>query len=480
MRFSFVDKRLEAIAGRPAAIVLQPGVDSVLEAADRMEGLSTYILYSASGDTSLGWPTIANVATSTNLGRISLQGGSAGTPNISSRVDTLNGQTNRTLSLAGGLLAGVHTVSVVVTKGMTSASASLDSGGLVTGDLTPGQGIPRTIIGLASALMNYANPMMMLVYNQAHDLPTRRRIESYLRSLTRPQVTLPFKNAGGDQPTIETLPDGTVQFTTKTTGTTTLFWNPIPYDIRPGQQVTLRATVTGPADQMILRQTNWAYLSTMAPGMTNAERVTVNTPVGLGLAFPTVRISGKPIGTVVTLSPMIVDIFTPPTGVETSIGYGRVGATSGMALRPSERPTDPCTIYAVWPSGTKASERLTIQGNWIAMGRSGDGRAFAMRGREPSVNVILYGEALPEQEPVAMSAVADGQTLNLITIGPSGEPKTFSINCGPPYADPTTFSLSGGGTNGPVTHFYRGIHSREKRIAIMKSLAESRGGWVIP
>lgn len=151
--------------------------------------------------------------------------------------------------------------------------------------------------------------------------------------------------------------------------------------------------------------------------------------------------------------------------------YTRAG-TGTTTFTPAQLPTDPVTVYTCWPGGLKASERFSIGSPaWLAAGRSGDGRAFAMRQSISGSTVIAYADrVVTEGVPIVMSATADGTKISVQTLG-DGAPRSSSIACGPAQSDPSTITTSGA-FGAPTVHIYRGLHSDAKRNTIMRLLAE--------
>ncbi|MBM4575297.1 hypothetical protein GS415_00730 [Rhodococcus hoagii] len=252
MRSLLSDPRLEAIAGRPAAVATELGTWVTPEPDARLSGISLYVVYSSDGDTSRNYSGFVRYGAGGGSadGQLYVQTSSAGNDVIQVRADTNNGSANVGLASSGGRLAGIHTHSTVVEDGCTGVSASLDGGPPFAKPLTAGGGIPRERLIIDNGAGPQQIPLIAIAYNRAHSLPTRRRIEAYLKSIMRQQVTLGFHQAASapqDKPIVESLPDGTTRITTTSTGTVIIYWQPIPCDLAIGSRVSLRANVTTPA-----------------------------------------------------------------------------------------------------------------------------------------------------------------------------------------------------------------------------------------
>ncbi|ADD80794.1 gp008 [Rhodococcus phage ReqiDocB7] len=214
----FIEARLDAIAGRPAAVSTELNTWITPEPSDMKAGISLYVAYTATGSLVANFGAMAQYGSGNGVsgGALYLQTRPPASPGIQMRLDSAGGSSNIGVREELGRNAGVHVHSTVVSPGITNLTCSLDAGPLVVGSVpTPGNGIPRERLILTptpSSGTAEIVPIFAVAYNTAHDLHTRRKIEQHLMGLAKSGTFL-LPTTQPTQPIFTRFGTGTVNLT---------------------------------------------------------------------------------------------------------------------------------------------------------------------------------------------------------------------------------------------------------------------------
>lgn len=182
MRAIATDRRLEAMAGPPVGMldvyntsvpvsVGGPLVDRILYAVVR--------IVSTAGN----YPPVASLGSHSSTGLLRLSASIAGSENMGSRVDTVNGSANQNVAVGiGARVPGTVAIGWVQTvDGMTAAEGGWNTPARYTNHiLIPGNGMDSNPPLLLHVAGSDQIPLCAVAYRGSHDIETRTRVMNWL------------------------------------------------------------------------------------------------------------------------------------------------------------------------------------------------------------------------------------------------------------------------------------------------------------
>ncbi len=177
MRAVLADRRLEAIAGVPAGILVGSG-SAVLTGFTELMDRVLYLVVDFT-DLTAAYQSPARLGGGVSVGQLSLQASSAGGNGFGARFDLVDGSSNLTRYGSGRTL-GRHLAWAQTRNAMAAYDLNVDTSAALTGALTPGSGMeaaPQLVVPNPHAGMT---GICAVAYRGSHDQPTRKRVLNWL------------------------------------------------------------------------------------------------------------------------------------------------------------------------------------------------------------------------------------------------------------------------------------------------------------